>query len=92
MEDSRGHNSKEPSPTSLDIFTWKMNQNREYARKIISDYDYAKKEFSNAGVEIDKETHEQLKKGFEMLSQATSKLFKSVTMKPNIEMILIPES
>ena len=83
---------KRTSPTSLDILTWKMNQNREYARAIINDYDFAKKEFSGAGIDIELENHQQLKKGFEMLTNATNNLFKSSTMKPNVEVILIPEA
>ena len=92
MEDNDTRRGSESSPRPLDILTWKMNQNREYARRIINDYDYAKKEFFVPGIEIDSGTHDQLKKGFEMLTRPTNSLFKSSTMKPNLEMILISEA
>ena len=76
------------SPTPMDILTWKMNQSPEYAQKIIDDFDYAKREFANAGIEIDKDSHSQFKNAFEMLKNATSSLFKS-PKKPKLTVIFV---
>jgi hypothetical protein len=77
---------KKTSPNAIDILTWKMNNDQQYGERIITDYDYAKTEFSKSGIEIDKESHSQLKEAFAMLNNATNNIFRS-QIKPNLTVI-----
>jgi hypothetical protein len=76
----------EASPSGKDILTWKMNESAEYAEKIINDFDFAKKEFSRAGIEISSESHEEFKRAFRALSESTKNLFAG---NPNLRVIYV---
>ena len=72
------------SPSGKDILTWKLNDSPEYAEKIINDYDFAREQFSMAGMEINIEAHEEFRKAYHALSKSAMNLFVG---KPNLKVI-----
>jgi len=58
----------------LDSIAKNIATNKEYAKKLFTTYEFAKSEFKKAGVDLDQETHKQMKDGFEMISNAAAKV------------------
>lgn len=78
------------SPRPEDIVTWKMNQDPQYADKIVNDLEFAKSEFSAVGLTIDPKAHEELRKANKLLQDATANLIHNVKLKPNLVIIYAP--
>jgi hypothetical protein len=72
-----------------DVIMWRFSEDREYQKRIISELEFARKEFLKAGINIDKETHEKLKAAVKMLEESTSSLF-GTKVRNNVTMIAAP--
>lgn len=72
-----------------DVIMWRFSEDREYQKKIINNLEFAQKEFSKAGITIDKNAHEKLKTAVQMLEDSTSSLFGG-KVRNNITMIAAP--
>lgn len=54
----------------------KISSDRKYANRIFTDYDFARSEFLNTGLKIEKSTHKQMMAGYKALITSTSKIFR----------------
>jgi hypothetical protein len=73
-----------------DIIMWRFSEDREYQKKIIDNLEFAQKEFSRAGITIDKEAHQKLKTALKMLEDSTSSIF-GTKVRNNVTMIAAPQ-
>lgn len=80
---------KSPTPSPIDILTWKINNNDQFAEKVINDFDFAKKEFSEAGVEITPQIHADFRKGFELMRASWAKMVPDIKWKIDLVAIFV---
>jgi hypothetical protein len=54
----------------------------EYAKRIFTDYEFAKSEFANAGVELDQRVHQEMISGYKSLENSANKVFRQGAQEP----------
>lgn len=78
-------------PKPEEELIWNINNNPDFAAKIISDYDVARGEFEKAGITIDANDFNEFRAAFTKLNEASKKVFgPAVLNKPKWIIIFAP--
>jgi hypothetical protein len=69
--------TRDEKEKELEVIAYKINTDKKYGEQMFADYDFAKKEFSLAGIDIDRNSHQQLMNGHKNLNDAAARAFAS---------------
>jgi hypothetical protein len=64
-----------PNTVAKDILMWRISEDGEFHQRILSDYEFAKQQFDNAGVDLSPEKHKDLTTAFSQLEKVSKDLF-----------------
>jgi hypothetical protein len=64
-----------PNTVAKDILMWKISEDAEFHQKILSDYEFARQQFDDAGVDLSPEKHKDLTAAFSQLEKISKDLF-----------------
>ena len=67
-------NEKPDSASGLIEIAKRMHNDQKYAQDLLSDYEFAKKELNTAGIMLEIDRHQELKKAIQNLQAVVTKL------------------
>src|SRR4029450_10363248 len=86
---SSSRSEKSPKQTErskyLNVIAKKINSDKMYRDKMLKNYSFAKNELSKAGLEINPKFYQQIKTGYKLLNEATTKVAPAASLFIKIE-------